>query len=115
MNSCLEAVGDDAIDRHRQRDALLVLPVRLVRVLHVLLDGTVEARTRQAMVIEDIDRATAHHRLVRVDRFRRAYLEDLYGVRVHEPGVFHLVLDSTVLALGECVELIAAAARAHAR
>ena len=40
---------------------------------------------------------------------------DLYGVRVHEPGVFHLVLDSTVLALGECVELIAAAARAHAR
>jgi hypothetical protein len=30
------------------------------RVLHVLLDGTVEARTRQAMVIEDIDRATAH-------------------------------------------------------
>jgi cytidylate kinase len=85
------------------------------RVLHVLLDGTVEARTRQAMVIEDIDRATAHHRLVRVDRFRRSYLEDLYGVRVHEPGVFHLVLDSTVLALGECVELIAAAARAHAR
>lgn len=85
------------------------------RVLHVLLDGTVEARTRQAMVIEDIDRATAHHRLVRVDRFRRAYLEDLYGVRAHEPGVFHLVLDSTVLALGECVELIAAAARAHAR
>ena len=48
-----------------------------------------------------------------MDRFRRAYLEDLYGVAVREPGVFHLVLDSTVLALGDCVELIAAAA--HAR
>jgi cytidylate kinase len=83
------------------------------RALHVLLDGTVEARTRQAMLIEHIDRATAERRLARVDRFRRAYLEDLYGLAVHEPGAFHLVLDSTVIAPGDCVELIAAAARAR--
>jgi cytidylate kinase len=83
------------------------------RALHVLLDGTVEARTRQAMVIEHIDRATAERRLARVDRFRRAYLEDLYGLAVREPGAFHLVLDSTVIAPGDCVELIAAAARAR--
>jgi cytidylate kinase len=85
------------------------------RALHVLLDGPVEARTRQAMAIEGIDRPTAARRLTRVDRFRRAYVEDLYGVSVREPGVFHLVLDSTVLALDDCVEIIAAAAAARSR
>ncbi len=83
------------------------------RALHVLLDGPVEARVRQAMVIEDIDRHTAEHRRARVDRFRRAYIDTLYGVDLHEPGICHLVLDSTALPLDDCVELIAAAAAAR--
>jgi cytidylate kinase len=85
------------------------------RALHVLLDGPVDARVRQAMVIEDIDRRTAEHRLGRVDRFRRAYIETLYGVDLHEPGICHLVLDSTAIPLDDCVELIAAAATARTR
>lgn len=79
--------------------------------LHVLLDGPKAARLGQAMVVEGIDRPTAEQRLARNDRFRRAYLEDLYGVDVREPGVFHLVLDSTVIRLEDCVELITEAAR----
>jgi hypothetical protein len=80
------------------------------RALHVLLDGPVEARVRQAMVIEGIDRPTAERRLSRVDQFRHAYLKDLYGVDVREPASFHLVLDSTAIPLGGCVEIIATAA-----
>jgi cytidylate kinase len=83
------------------------------RAMHVLLDGPVEARVRQAMEIEGIDRPTAEQRLRRVDRFRRAYLEDLYGVSVREPGAFHVVLDSTAMPLAACVEIIAAAAAAR--
>ena len=49
------------------------------RALHVLLDGPKAARITQAMAIEGIDRAEAERRLNRADRFRRAYLEDLYG------------------------------------
>jgi cytidylate kinase len=79
--------------------------------LHVLLDGPEDARVEQAMRIEDIDRETARRRLARMDRFRRAYLEGLYGVDVREPGLFHLVIDSTAIALGDCVEIIAGAAR----
>ena len=78
--------------------------------LHVLLDGPEEARVEQAMRIEDIDRETAKRRLARMDRFRRAYLEGLYGVDVREPGLFHLVIDSTAIALDDCVEIIADAA-----
>ena len=81
------------------------------RALHVFLDGPEEERVRQAMEIEGIDRRTAHERLERTDRFRRAYVEELYGMNVREPGVFHLALDSTAIALEDCVELIAGAAR----
>jgi hypothetical protein len=85
------------------------------RALHVLLDGPKEARIRQAMTIEGIDREAAEHRLVRTDRFRHAYLEDLYGVDVHEPGMFHLVLDSTAIPLADCIEIIADAAQRRFR
>ena len=85
------------------------------RAFHVLLDGPVEARVRQAMVIEGIEQRTAEQRLARVDRFRRAYLDTLYGIDPHEPGVCHLVLDSTAIGLGDCVELIVAAAAARDR
>jgi len=81
-------------------------------VLHVLLDGAEDARVRQAMIVEDIDQPTAQRRLARADRFRRAYLEGLYGVDPREPGTFQLVLDSTVIALEDCVEIIAATALA---
>lgn len=84
------------------------------RALHVLLDGAEDARLEQAMAIEAIDRATAKGRLSRLDRFRRAYFEGLYGVNPRDPGVFHLVLDSTAIPLDDCVELIAGAARRKA-
>jgi cytidylate kinase len=77
--------------------------------LHVLLDGPRDARVEQAMRIEGVDRATAAERLERVDRFRRAYVHDLYGV---EPREFaHLVIDSTALALDTCVDVIVRAAQ----
>jgi cytidylate kinase len=85
------------------------------RALHVLLDGPKEARVRQAMAIEGLDHEAAERRLVRVDRFRRAYVETVYGVDLHEPGICHLVLDSTAIPLDDCVELIARAAAARSR
>jgi cytidylate kinase len=85
------------------------------RALHVLLDGPREARVRQAMAIEGLDHEAAERRLARVDRFRRAYVETMYGVDLHEPGICHLVLDSTAIPLDDCVELIARAAAARSR
>jgi cytidylate kinase len=80
------------------------------RALHALLDGPAEARVEQAMAIEGIDRATAERRRARVDRFRHAYMEDLYGFEAHAPGSFDVVLDSTALKLDDCVEILAVAA-----
>jgi cytidylate kinase len=83
------------------------------RALHVLLDGPPEARRLRAMEIEGIDRRTAERRRARVDRFRRAYLEDLYGFDVRAPGMIQLALEATALPLFGCVEAIAAAVRAR--
>jgi cytidylate kinase len=80
-------------------------------VLHALLEGPVEARIEQAMILERIDRAAAERRLHNTDRFRRAYLEGLYGVDPDAPGTFHVILDSTALDLAVCVEILADIAR----
>lgn len=85
------------------------------RALHVLLDGPVDARIAQAMRIEGVDRDEAKRRLGRMDGYRRAYLECLYGVDAREPGLFHLVLDTTAIPLEHGVQVIAEAARRHAR
>jgi cytidylate kinase len=85
------------------------------RALHVLLNGPEEARARQAMVIENVDLETARRRLARTDRLRKAYAEGFYGIDVNAPGTFQLVLDSTAIALDDCVEIIADVARRYAR
>jgi cytidylate kinase len=83
------------------------------RALHVRLDGPVPRRIRQAMAIEGIDRRAAERRLAKTDRAREAYVARLYRTDPLRPGLYHLVIDSTVIPLGACVELILGAARAR--
>jgi cytidylate kinase len=80
------------------------------RALRVRLDGPSELRIAQAMRLKGIDRETAERRMRETDRAREAYLKHFYHADVHDPGLYHLVIDSTVIALDTCVELIATAA-----
>jgi cytidylate kinase len=66
------------------------------------------------MELEGVDRETAERHLVETDRAREAYVRHFYGADPEDPRLYHLVLDSTALALDACVELIALAARARA-
>ena len=81
--------------------------------LHVRLDGPPERRLAQAMALEGIDRETAERHMRETDRAREAYVQQFYGVDARDAGLYHLVLDSTALALDACVELIALAAAAR--
>jgi hypothetical protein len=81
--------------------------------LHVRLDGPAERRVAQAMELEGIDRATAERQMRETDRAREAYVQQFYGVDARDARLYHLVLDSTALALDACVELIALAAAAR--
>jgi cytidylate kinase len=82
--------------------------------LHVRLDGPRERRLAQAMALDGSDRETAERRMRETDRAREAYVQQFYGVDARDAGLYHLVLDSTALALDACVELIALAAAARA-
>lgn len=83
--------------------------------LHVYLRGPREARLRQAMAIEELDRETAQRRLETEDKSRIEYVRRAYGVNGEDPNLYHLILDSTTLDLDTCVDLIVAASHARTR
>jgi Cytidylate kinase-like family len=81
--------------------------------LHVRLDGPVEARIRQGMAVEGVDRATAERHVTETDRARETYVQHFYRVDPRDPSLYHMVIDSTVIPLDACVEMIVAAAQAR--
>jgi cytidylate kinase len=83
--------------------------------LHVRLDGPVEARIRQGMEVEGVDRETAERHIGETDKARQAYVQHFYRCDLRDMSLYHLVLDSTVIPLETCVELIVTAARARER
>jgi cytidylate kinase len=80
--------------------------------LHVRLQGPRERRVERAMWMDGIAREEAERRLADNDRAREAYVQHFYGADPSDPGLYHLVIDSTVIDLDCCVELIVRAAAA---
>ena len=83
--------------------------------LHVYLRASPEARVRQGMEIDGVDREAAERRRKLEDESRISYVRRAYGVDGEDPALYHLVLDSTALGLDACVELIVAASQARVR
>jgi cytidylate kinase len=81
--------------------------------LHVRLDGPVEGRIARATAFEGVDDATARKRLAQTDRAREAYVKHFYKCDARDPRHYHLVIDSTVLDVDTCVQLIVLAARSR--
>src|SRR5712692_1153304 len=84
-------------------------------VLRVRLFGTVEARIAQAARVENIDPPVARQRLPEVDNARAQYVRRLYCVSIDDPVLYNLQIDSTVLPLDACADLIASAYTAFTR
>ncbi len=82
-------------------------------VLHVRLDGDVEARRRAAAARHGMHIAAATRAQQQTDRARLAYIRHFYpraGAWDH-PSHYHVVLDSTAISHDACVEIIVTAAR----
>jgi cytidylate kinase len=80
------------------------------RALHVRLDGPEDLRLEQAMALEGVDRETASRHMRETDRAREAYVQQFYGADARDASLYDLVIDSTVIGLDTCVDLIALAA-----
>ena|ERR1700761_1354109 len=74
-------------------------------VLCVRLDGPVDARVAQVVAL-GIDPAKARQGQREVDRARDEYARVFFGARQDDPRLYHLMLDSTVLSVDTCVEII---------
>jgi cytidylate kinase len=72
-----------------------------------------EARVRQGAAEYGLDVESAARRLKTEDKARREYVRSVYGVDGEDPSLYHLVLDSTALALEVCVDVIVEAAIAR--
>jgi cytidylate kinase len=83
------------------------------RVLRVRLDGPAERRIEQAVSVFGADPEEAAEAVRKLDRTHDAYLRHFYGADIHDPSLYHVMLDTTVLPVEACVEMLAAAARAH--
>jgi cytidylate kinase len=81
--------------------------------LHVRLTGPKEARIDQGMRLEAVDRETAVRHVEETDPARQAYVQHFYGEDARDPGLYHLVIDSTAIPLDACAALIVAAAQAR--
>ncbi|HUE68914.1 MAG TPA: cytidylate kinase-like family protein [Candidatus Acidoferrum sp.] len=82
-------------------------------VLHVRLDGEVEARRRAAAARHGIDMAAATRAQEQNDRARRAYVEHFYprAGAWNDPRHYHVMLDSTAISHEACIEIIVTAAQ----
>jgi cytidylate kinase len=82
-------------------------------VLHVRLDGDIEARRRAAMAHEGLDYKTATRKQQETDQARRAYIAHFYprSGAWEDARHYHLVLDSTAISIDACVEIITRAAQ----
>jgi cytidylate kinase len=82
--------------------------------LHVRLDGPRDARIQKVMAFEHIDRDSATKLLDQTDRAWESYVRYFYKTDPRDPRLYHLVIDTTVIPLATCTELIVTAARALA-
>jgi cytidylate kinase len=90
------------------RAAVVVLRDRL-DVLRVRLDGPPERRVDAAAKLGGIDREAARKALERFDRAHAEYARRFYGADIHDPSLYHVLLDSTAIELETCSEMIVTA------
>ncbi|MGI8851149.1 MAG: AAA family ATPase [Acidimicrobiales bacterium] len=86
---------------------------RRPRAFHVRLDGPEKRRIERAAEMEHIDKKTASERQVETDRARVLYVKRLYRADPTEDRWYHLLVDTTVISLERCVDVLHTAATAY--
>jgi cytidylate kinase len=93
------------------RAAALVLAEE-PQVLNVRLHGPAAARVRQAVALREIDEAAAQQELAETDAARTTYVKRFYHHDPEDPGLYHLICDSTAISLPAVIGMIVSAAQA---
>jgi cytidylate kinase len=76
---------------------------------HVRLDGPRDRRIARVAARQDISLERAAELLDENDRAREAYVRHFYKADLHDARLYHLKIDSIVVPLDTCIELIVTA------
>jgi hypothetical protein len=79
---------------------------------HVRVHGPTDRCLAQGMAIEELDRDRARSHQADADRSWTRFVSRLFDRDAADPNLYHLVLDSTAVPLGACIDVIATAAKA---
>jgi cytidylate kinase len=93
------------------RAAQIVLADR-PSALHVRLDGPRARRIARVQEAMELSAAEAEGVLLENDRARTAYVKHFYRADPADPGLYHLVIDSTRLTAAACADIVVTAAHA---
>ena len=66
------------------------------RALHIFLLAPLEVRISRVMQAEGLSRGEAERRIAGMDKIRTDYVHTFYHASWHDPGQYHLVVDSGV-------------------
>ncbi|GAA2385365.1 cytidylate kinase-like family protein [Nonomuraea africana] len=80
--------------------------------LHVRLDAPVRRRILQTAALSEVSERAARKLVEDNDRARSAYVRHFYRADPADPHHYHLVVDSTIIPVQACVELVVTAAEA---
>ena len=80
-------------------------------VLHVFVFAPREARVRNVMAREGVDRKEAERRVAGMDRLRQDYLRTFYRADLHDPTLYHLLIDSSLWGQEATVDIVESAFR----
>jgi cytidylate kinase len=80
--------------------------------LHVRLDGPRKRRIARIQESMEVSAEEAERLLTDNDRARTAYVKHFYRADPADPGLYHLVIDSTRLAATACADMVVTAAHA---
>jgi cytidylate kinase len=83
------------------------------RAYHVRLDGAAERRVAWAATYESLGLEAARRRQTETDKTRTMFVKRLYRVDPSNPGLYHLILDPTVLGLDRATQVLVGAVRAY--
>lgn len=91
--------------------AAAVVLADLDAALHVRLRGPQEARLARVMRTSGVEERLARHRLEDSDRARSAYVKHFYRADPDDAGLYHLVIDTTVISIDTAIDIVARAAQ----
>jgi cytidylate kinase len=79
--------------------------------LHVLIIAPIKVRVDRLMGTENLDKLAAENRLLEADQERANYFRGYYRINGDDPSLYHMSLNTGLMDLATCVDLIEAAAR----